>query len=84
MTEKETEAYLEQETRILRMPGGEEKPIRHFRIVWNSFDLIVKCGAMSDETLIDIAAENSAETGQPFEESLERVCGYVHRELKKM
>lgn len=84
ITEKETDSLLETENRSLMLPDGDPLQVRHFRIVWNSFDLIVKSGVMTAETITEIAAEHSAATGQSFEEALERVCGYAHRELKKL
>jgi hypothetical protein len=84
MTEKETEEWLELETRSVRMPDGATRPLTLFRLAWNSFDHVIESGLFTDTELAGLAVEASNETGQPFDRTFPNMVAYVAREVRKM
>ena len=84
MTERETEALLREEVRAIAMPDGSRRAVRLFTLVWNSFDIILRTGIFTSDMILTLAGQHSARTGQPFEISLERVIGTIHRKLSKL
>lgn len=81
MTEREMEALLHEETRLLAMPDGKRRTVRAFRLIWNSLDLIVRHGAFTQGQIVSLACRQADESGESFETSFERVLGYIHRKL---
>lgn len=51
-TEKETEKYLERETRLLTLPDGKNESVSVFRLVWIAFDSMHATDAFSKEEII--------------------------------
>ncbi|MDE8653851.1 hypothetical protein [Novosphingobium album (ex Liu et al. 2023)] len=83
ITERETEDLLDEEVRVLAMPNGERRSVRAFRLVWSSYDIVLRSGAFSEPEVITLADQHSARTGQAFETSLERVVGTIHEKLAR-
>ena len=84
LTEKETEHLLEFEVRNLAMPSGEVIPVRGFKMMWQSFDLLQQAGMFTQEKLIELAYSWSEREKLPFETTLSHICGYAHRQGKKL
>lgn len=51
-TEKETEAFLQNESRILILPDGRKESVTTFRLIWESFDLMQDTRAFTNQELI--------------------------------
>lgn len=52
-TEKETEEFLQNESRILILPDGREESVTVFRLTWEAFDLMQDTHAFTNQELID-------------------------------
>lgn len=84
ITEKDTEAYLEQETREVRMPDGSLRPVRLFKLVWRSFDYILATSRhIQEEDLTGWGLLSAQETGRSFDLQFPNVLAYTHRALRK-
>jgi len=83
ISEKETENYLEVETRDLPMPDGTIKPFTGFKLMWRAVDYLIITAGYSRAELADLAIKNAKEMGYSFEDSFPNVVAYVHREIKK-
>ena len=83
MTEKQIEAYLESETRMLTMPNGQQRAVRQFNLLWSVFDDIQGANMFSSEKMIALADSFSRRKGIPFEEGLQSICGEIHRQVKR-
>jgi hypothetical protein len=82
-TEKETEYWLETETRLLPMPDGSQKPVTSFRLVWGAFDFLVKVGRKTPARLVELSLLNAQEMNLSFEESFPAVIAYLDHGLRK-
>lgn len=83
ITEKETEAWLEEETRTLTLPDGTVKPFTGFKLLWRSFDYILETSTFTEKRLIELAQLSSRETGRSFGQSFHDLLAYTHRLLRK-
>jgi hypothetical protein len=83
ITEKQTEEWLQLETRTIQMPDGTRKPITYFRLIWRSLDYLILCGNWSTQELVDLAFKNAAEVGGSFEQNFAAVLTYVHHQLRQ-
>ena len=83
ITEKETEALLEQETRPIPMPDGSMRPFTGFRLMWESYDFLILCGNYTGKELVDLAIHNSKAMSYSFEESFPALLSYIHRHVRK-
>jgi len=85
-TEKETEHWLESETRSVKMPDGSMRPVTDFRLLWENFDCLCAAHLFTEERLVELALDSSKETGHSFEDSFVSVVacamGYVKKYLK--
>lgn len=84
LTEKETEQHLESETRTLTLPDGRAVPVRGFKLMWNSFDLLQQAGMFTAEYLIELAYSWSEREGIAFDTTLHNICAYAHEQAKKL
>lgn len=82
-TEKETEYWLETETRLLPMPNGSEKPVTSFRLVWGALDFLVEVGSYTPARLVELSLINAQEMKISFEESFPAVIAYLDHILRK-
>jgi hypothetical protein len=83
ISEKETEDYLSEETRMIPMPDGEQRAFTGFKLMWRSLDYLVLTTDYSSKDLVEQAAVNAEETGCSFEDSFPNVLAYIHREARK-
>lgn len=89
ITEKETEAWLEQETRDITMPDGSTRPITHFKLMWNGFDFLTATPYYqpkpyyTEARLVEWAVMDAEGTGRSFEETFPGVVTYVYKALRK-
>lgn len=51
-TEKETEDYLENETRVLTLPDGSKESVTTMHLTWVQFDSMQDTNAFTNEELI--------------------------------
>ena len=63
ITEKETEEFLELETRNIPMPDGTMRPFTDLRLTWRSYDFLIVCGKYTAKELVDLAIRNGEEMG---------------------
>jgi hypothetical protein len=82
ITEKETEEWLNLETRDLPMPDGATRPLTDFKLTWNSFDFIVRFGMFTPLELVKLAYLSTSETGFPFEETFPNVVAFIERTVR--
>ena len=52
-TEKETEDFLEEETRKLMLPDGSEESVTTFNVVWGAFDSMEETNAFTNKQIIN-------------------------------
>jgi hypothetical protein len=83
MTEKETEAFLVQETRQLPMPDGTTRPFTAMKVWWDAYDFLVATRSWSEKELVNLIAINADETRTAFEESFQAVLSYIDRNARK-
>jgi hypothetical protein len=84
IAEKETEEYLKQVTRVIRMPDGSTRLFTGFRLMWRSFDYLTVAGGYTEKELTLLALVNAEEMGYTFEQSFPSVLAYIHRHVRKM
>ena len=84
MTERQIEALLETSVRELRLPNGESVLVRLSKLVWDSYDMIIRegMGIFTPSVIMEIACLNREETGESLEISLTRTCGSIHRDIE--
>lgn len=84
ITEKQTEQWLERETRLITMPDGSMRPITGFRLMWSGFDFILEHSLTIDEArLVELALMSARETNRTLEQQFPNVVAYVHQALRK-
>lgn len=74
-TEKETERYLQPETRMVRLPGGRTRTVTCFRLVWKNLDGLLYYKIFPEEQLAGWAEGIARETGQSFESCFHWIVG---------
>jgi len=82
MTEKETEMWLERETRPLLMPDGNRRPFTMTKLHWNSLEYLTLAGFYTEQELVELTAKNAVETGRTFERHFPNVLAYIHQYIK--
>lgn len=82
ITEKETEALLEFESRNLVLPDDSVRSHSTTLLVWKTFDYLVDYSCFTKERLIELAVMNAKETNQSFEQSFSDTVGYVNQHTK--
>lgn len=89
ITEKQTEALLEPETRDITMPDGSVRQITGFKLMWRGFDFLTATPFYkpkpyyTEARLVELAVINSEETGYSFEKTFPNVVAYVNKAVKK-
>jgi hypothetical protein len=83
ITEKETEKWLEPESRDIAMPDGSKRSIEMFKLAWRSFDFLTVCQCYTAKELIELSIKNADEMGYSFEDSFPNVLAYLHRDARK-
>lgn len=89
ITEKETEALLEPETRDITMPDGSSRPITGFKLMWRSFDFLTATPFykpkpyFTEARLVELALSSAQEMGYSFERSFPNMVAYVNLALRK-
>ena len=83
ISEKETEEYLERETRDIPMPDGSTRPFTTTRLAWRSLDYILEWGWFTQERVVELAIINAEEVGLSFEDSFNDTLAYIHAEMRK-
>ena len=84
ITEKETERWLEQEIRDMRMPDGSYRPAREFRITWSAKDFLDQFSDITDEDISETAVIYAEQTNKPYERAYFEVLAEYERELRKV
>ncbi|HZF28329.1 MAG TPA: hypothetical protein VE907_04385 [Gammaproteobacteria bacterium] len=77
ITEKETEALLERETRAVKLPDGTSRQITDFKVMWENFDFLTKTTGFSEARLVELAFMSIKESGRSFEESFPNIVAYT-------
>jgi len=83
ITEKETEDYLTEETRVIPMPDGSQRAFSGFKLMWYSLDYLISTTDFTRKQLVELAVVNAEEMGYSFEDSFPNVLAYIHREVRK-
>src|SRR5262245_41358015 len=73
ITDEEIEQSLQQELRMLPMPDSTISPVRHFRLIWTNYDLVLKYLPLSAVELSSIASFYAERQNVTFEEALREV-----------
>ena len=82
-TEKETEAWLEMETRDLPMPDGTVRPFTDTKALWNGYDFVIQQRMFTAARLVELSLIDSKETGFPFEMAFPNTVSYAYSRLRK-
>jgi len=83
ITEKETEDYLSEETRLIPMPDGTQRAFTGFKLMWRSLDYLISTTDFTSKELVELADVNAEEMGYSFEASFPNMLAYIHREVRK-
>ncbi|MEE9398550.1 MAG: hypothetical protein V3V31_16245 [Methylococcales bacterium] len=83
ITNKETEDYLETETRDITMPDGSVRSFTGFKLMWYSFDYLTIAGNYTKNELVALAIRNAEKMGYSFEDSFPNVLAYIHQHVRK-
>lgn len=83
ITEKETEDYLSEETRLIPMPDGSQRAFTGFKLMWRSLDYLILTTDFTSKDLVELAILDAEEMGYTFEASFPNMLAYVHREVRK-
>ena len=83
ITEKETEDYLSEETRLIPMPDGTQHAFTGFKLMWGSFDYLILTTDFTSKELVELAVLDAEEMGYSFEDSFPNILAYIHREVRK-
>jgi len=76
-TEKQTERWLENETRNLPMPGGSTRRHTAFRLVWEKADSLVLLSGYSFAELAGFAAEEAELQDIDFDKAFTGVISWL-------
>lgn len=82
ITEKETEHWLELETRNLHFPAGKTKPFTETRLTWRSLDYIIQTSDITQQELIQWAIDWGHRENLDFKITFPNMLVYAHRELR--
>jgi hypothetical protein len=82
LTEKETEALLERETRYLQMPDGSFRPVTEFKLTWEIYDRLLFISDYTPAWFVEMALEESEISGRSFEEMFSVCVAYVDDKLR--
>jgi hypothetical protein len=82
LTEKETEALLESETRDLPMPDGSFRPVTDFKLGWEIYDRLLFISDYTPSQFVGWALEEAELSGRSFEEMFPVVVAYVDNRLR--
>lgn len=82
ITEKETEALLEQEIRNITLPNGSIRSLSSFRLTWDTFDKLIRHSRYTEEKLVKLGVINAEEKGLSLELSFQSVIAYVYHHFK--
>jgi len=77
LTQKDVEAYLEQETRSVRLPGGRQKELTCSRLTWRNLEGLLSEKICTEEYLTGTAEGIARETGKSLPACLSWVIGYA-------
>lgn len=83
ITERQTEEYLETETRDVPLADGSARPVTAFKLLWRSWDYLILCGGYGRRELAALAQINACEVGCSFEDSLRDTLAHLHRDLRR-
>ena len=83
ITEKETEDYLSEETRMIPMPDGTQRAFTGFKLMWRSLEYLILTTDFTSKELVELAVLDAEEMGYTFEDSFPNMLAYVHREARK-
>ncbi|MES9861134.1 MAG: hypothetical protein ABW157_13560 [Candidatus Thiodiazotropha sp. LLP2] len=82
-TEKETEAYLQDETRILTLPNGRKESVTTMHMTWRAFDRLDETKACSCQELIKRAYDWYKRDGKhDFTTYFWNLVSFIHSEMK--
>lgn len=82
LTEKETEALLESETRDLLMPDGSFRPVTEFKLTWEIYDRLLFISDYTPSQFVEWGLEEAELSGRSFEEMFPVVVAYVDNRLR--
>ena len=82
ITEKETEEWLESETRKMLMPDGTREAVTNFNLNWDNLDFILDMSDFTEEEITELALQQAVESGKPFKESYFHLLDYIYEKLR--
>lgn len=81
-TEKQTETYLEEEIRDIKMPDGSLRPYRNFKVWWEAYDYLIWTTEFIPQKLVEYALREKAASGKSFDQSLEDVVAFLDNRIR--
>ena len=82
MTEKETEYWLERQTRDLPAQDGSTHPYTTFRSVWHAYDRLLDLYGYTPAQLLGYVYEEMELQGVSFDRAFRGVVGYLDDEIR--
>lgn len=79
-TDKQIEAWVSPETRLITMPDGSVRSFTMTALSWMAHDELVDTGHYTEEWLVRLAWEDAQRTKRPFELLFPSIVSFVHRE----
>lgn len=76
-TDQRITEMLEQETRVLTMPDGKQRPVTGWRLMWQHFDYLVKEASFEEPLIIEWSQNLADRKRVSFDTQLHEVVGYI-------
>lgn len=83
MTDKETESWLQRQTRDLPMPDGSTHTYTTFRNVWHAYDLLIELSGYTPTELMKHVQEEMGLQSIDFDRAFRCVIGFLDDERRK-
>jgi hypothetical protein len=80
-TEKETEAWLEFETRAIPLPEGGREMVSGTKLLWSAVDYIIRTHTYTMPELIGFTRKTMASKGYSFDDSFKAVVARIDQIL---
>lgn len=83
-TEKQTEAYLQEERRTLILPDETIQDVTARNLTWQSFDMMVDAGAISHDEFLGYVLQWRAEEPQhSFNDCFSNLVAFAFQSFRK-
>lgn len=82
-TEKQTEAWLESQTRDLPFPDGTMRPFTNTKLMWETVDSLILIAGYSYANLVEFALDECELNNVSFDRAFPGVVAYLDGQLRK-